>query len=189
MERHVGPRAILNSFFRLQERPRALQEGSKRFSERFRVGDTIWSHFGPTFSSFSGPQNHEKSYWRLGGNRIFIKSPISFWDPIWDPPGLPFGRGFGPQDCRKRSPGCPWAVQEPIAGPSKLRKTISRAPMGRPRADRRNLLCLQEPSPALQGANWGAKKIHFYGVQDGSILEIDFISQNVPFWSPKWSIL
>ena len=121
---------------------------------------------------FWAPQNHEKSYWRLGENRIFIKSPISFWDPIWDPPGLPFGRGFGPQDCRKRSPGCPWAVQEPIAGPSKLRKTISRAPMGRPRADRRNLLFLQEPSMALHGPNQDARDPPFYRLQDGSILEI-----------------
>ena len=43
------PRAVPTLFFRFQEPPRALQEGSKTLSEGIRVEDTIripfWTHF------------------------------------------------------------------------------------------------------------------------------------------------
>ena len=44
---------------------------------------------GPIFNAMWTWPNHQKSYWRRGGNTIFTKSPVSFWDqfsgPFWEP--------------------------------------------------------------------------------------------------------
>ena len=118
MERHVGPRAILTSFFWLQERPRALQEGSKRLSEGFRVEDRIrtpfWTHFGG-LKREPGTSKIIKILARVVKNQGFaILSLDRFGTSILGPSRAPFGRVFGPQAMRNQSPWCPWAGQEPI---------------------------------------------------------------------------
>ena len=66
---------------RLLDRLRGLL-GAKRSPRGGPRGSKIYPFLASFSVSILGPfwasQNHEKSYWRLGGKRIFTKSPISF---------------------------------------------------------------------------------------------------------------
>ena len=52
-----------------------LPKGSPRGS---KIEPFLVSFSGSILGAFWVPQNDEKSYWRLGGKRIFTKSPVSF---------------------------------------------------------------------------------------------------------------
>ena len=68
--------------------PKGRPEGPKRVQNRFVFGIVFGIYLGPCWAA----QNHENSYWRLGGQRIFTKSPVSFWGPFlgrfWDPKSI-----------------------------------------------------------------------------------------------------
>ena len=61
-------------------------------------GQFLTSLSGPIFNAMWTWPNHQKSYWRRGGNTIFTKSPVSFWDqfsgPLWEPFRAGFFDGF-----------------------------------------------------------------------------------------------
>ena len=58
-------------------------KGSQNWGPRgSKIEQFLASISGSIVGAFWAPQNHEKSYWRLGEKRIFTKSPISFWGPF-----------------------------------------------------------------------------------------------------------
>ena len=115
------PRASQERSKSVQERSkrlrRALQEASKRPSEGFRVEDAIRTPFGTHFwlpKVSSGPKKKLKS---LQLSVILVVSPFSAWTAF----GLHFWTLLGP-------------FWEGIWPPRWL-KSVSSAPLGRPRAD------------------------------------------------------
>ena len=92
---------VLDYFFRLQERPRALQEVFKRVPEGFRVEDTIRTPFWNCF----GDQKREprtlkiiKILAKVVNNQGFaIFSLDRFLTSILGPSWVLFGRVFGAQ--------------------------------------------------------------------------------------------
>ena len=102
-----GPRAIQDYFFRLQERPRALQEASKRVPEGFRVEDTIrtpfWTHFGG-LKREPGTSKIIKILAKVVKNQGFaILSLDRFLISILGPSWVHFGKVVGAQAIQNRS--------------------------------------------------------------------------------------
>ena len=97
-----GPRAIQDTFFRLQEPPGALQEAFERPPEGVRAQDTIripfWTNFWTRFGSPGTSKISEicETFVKNQGFAIFSWGPFSDTDlgpsraPFWDP--------LGPQD-------------------------------------------------------------------------------------------
>ena len=103
---YMGER-VLDYFFRLQERPRALQEVFKRVSEGFRVEDTIrtpfWNHFGGQKRD-PGTSKTIKILAKVVKNQGFaILSLDRFLTSILGPSWALFGRVFGAQAIQNRS--------------------------------------------------------------------------------------
>ena len=102
-----GQERIQDYFFRLQERPRALQEVFKRVSEGFRVEDTIrtpfWNHFGGQKRD-PGTSKTIKILAKVVKNQGFaILSLDRFRTSILGPSRAHFERVFGAQAIKNRS--------------------------------------------------------------------------------------
>ena len=85
---------------------KSVQERSKRVPRGLPSASASGTRFGPIldplFQHFREPR-HLKNQGKALEKLWFLKNRSfqlgSLWGSIWDPPGLPFGRGFGPQDC------------------------------------------------------------------------------------------